>query len=134
MGVAVIPVADRSRDLRVLSLAGVGAGAVLPALPAVGVLCPLRRVTGIPCPLCGMCTAAAALYRLDPAAAVAANPLAALVVLALVVAWLPVTLRATATVLADVPGVALVRRRAGPASTVVLLGSWLYQLHRFGHL
>ena len=44
----------------------------LPARPAT--LCPLRAVTGVPCPLCGGTTAVAELGRLDVAGALATAP------------------------------------------------------------
>lgn len=43
------------------------------ALPA----CPLKLLTGLPCPSCGAGRAALALARFDPAAALAVSPLAA---------------------------------------------------------
>ncbi len=51
-------------DLRELRLAGtlmLGAGLVISRLPGhPGLICPLRAVTGIPCPLCGMTTSVVA--------------------------------------------------------------------------
>ena len=38
------------------------------------VVCPLRALTGIPCPLCGGTTAAISVARLDPLGALLANP------------------------------------------------------------
>jgi hypothetical protein len=57
-------VRERSaRDLRIGAGALIGAAAIWPVLPLHPPLaCPLRTVTGIPCPLCGMtraCVAAA---------------------------------------------------------------------------
>lgn len=49
------------------------AGALAGALPA----CPVKSLTGWPCPSCGATRAALALTRFDLGAACAANPLAA---------------------------------------------------------
>lgn len=48
--------------------------ALVPVLPA----CPMRTLTGIPCPTCGTTRAAVALLHGDIPAALQANPLAAL--------------------------------------------------------
>lgn len=50
------------------------ASALASGLPA----CPVRAWLDLPCPSCGTTRAALALARLDPGAAVAVNPLAAL--------------------------------------------------------
>ena len=96
------------------------AGAVLPLLPGhPGFACPLRSVTGIPCPLCGMTTSVEATLRWHLHAALAANPagvLAVLVALVLLVVR-PRRLR--------VPSLAL------PAALVAM---WVFELHRFSFL
>ncbi len=43
------------------------------SLPSV-VLCPLRRVTGVPCPFCGMTRSVTAVARGDLGASLALNP------------------------------------------------------------
>jgi hypothetical protein len=52
------------------------AALLVPALPAGhrGLPCPLRTLTGIPCPLCGMSTSVVAAVHLHLHAAVVANP------------------------------------------------------------
>ena len=51
------------------------AGAVLPLLPSnPGLPCPLRTLTGVPCPFCGMTTSVKATMGLRLGDAVAANP------------------------------------------------------------
>ena len=52
-----------------------GAGVLLPLMPGqVGLPCPLRTFTGIPCPFCGMTTSVKASMGLRLGDAVAANP------------------------------------------------------------
>ena len=96
--------------------------------------CPLRRFTGVPCPLCGMTTAAAALADGDLGASLAANPF--LVVLA------GGTLAMTALMVARLAGRAAPARRWSPRAdravtlvvTVAMAVSWVVQLNRFGWL
>lgn len=99
-------------------------------------LCPLRAVTGIPCPLCGGTTAAIDLARLDIPAALGANPLAVVGALLFVLAPVLLLTRALpftrgmrlSRALRDVPGVQLL------ALTGVLVFSEVWQLARFGLL
>ena len=96
------------------------AAVVLPLLPGhPGLACPLRTLTGIPCPLCGMSTSVEATLRLHLRDALAANP--AGVVLSL----------AAVALLALRP-----RRVVLPSLTLpAALGAmWLFELHRFGFL
>jgi hypothetical protein len=84
-------------------------------------VCPFRALTGLPCPFCGGTTAACRLGHADIRGAIAASPLAVV----LIVAW---------------PLVGVVspprwwhRRRLRVAVIVtVLLGAELWQLARFG--
>lgn len=107
-------------DLRSAAAAGVAAGIALPLLPVhVPLACPLRTVTGVPCPLCGMTTSVTETVRFDLDAALAATPAGVAAVAAALV-------------------VLLLRPRslAVPALLpyVVLGCMWLYQLHRFSFL
>jgi Protein of unknown function (DUF2752) len=107
-------------DLRGAALVMLGAGALLPLLPGhPGVACPLRRLTGIPCPLCGMTTSVEDTVRLHFHAGLAANPGG---LLAVVAALALVLLRP--------------RRLAVPAllPPLVLLAMWIFELHRFSVL
>ncbi len=65
--------------------------AVRPWLPAtIGPPCPLRTVTGVPCPFCGMTRGVTAIVHANFSAAFGYNPGAFLVVamaLVLLVAW-----------------------------------------------
>ncbi len=71
-----------ARDVRIGAAALVGAAAVWPALPLhPPFACPLRAVTGIPCPLCGMTRACVAAVHGHLGASLAFNPGGLLVVL-----------------------------------------------------
>jgi Protein of unknown function (DUF2752) len=104
-------------DLRAAAFVMLAAGTALPLLPGhPGFACPLRRLTGVPCPLCGMTTSVEQTLRLHLHAALAANPAG---LLAVVVAVALLVVRP--------------RRLAAPALLVPLLlaGMWLFELHRF---
>jgi hypothetical protein len=79
---------EQVRDVRVVGLVAFGFALASSALD-LGVLCPLRRLTGLPCPLCGLTTGIAALARGDVVGAVHANPLAPLALAFLALAWSP---------------------------------------------
>lgn len=113
-------------------------GAVYPSLMAhtggQGLPCPLRTLTGVPCPFCGLTTATVAFTHGAWAGAAAANPLvflaaALLAATAPVLAW-----RATGHVPAPRPWSATARRRTAWAMACLVGLSWLFQLHRFGFL
>jgi hypothetical protein len=96
----------------------VGLGLVLPHLPHnPGLPCPLRTVTGVPCPLCGMSTAVKAGLAGHLRTSIAANPFG---VVALVVA----------VALLAVPRVRTVRV---PVALLVACAatSWVWELRRF---
>jgi len=120
--------------LALTCLAAAGASFVYPTVSrATGLQAPclLRLLTGIPCPFCGMTSAATSLAAGEPAAALAANPF----VLALVAftGLMAVLIAARALGLARPPRPwAPARRRAAWSLGVVLAtASWLFQLHRF---
>ena len=113
-------VALDGRELWTAGAFALAAGAVLPLLPGdAGLPCPLRTVTGVPCPLCGMTTSVEAAVHLHPAEAFAANPGGLLLVAAALVLLVvrPARLR--------VPALA--------APTVLAL-LWLFELERFSIL
>lgn len=92
-----------------------------------GALCPLRRLTGVPCPMCGSTTVFMEAGAGHWTAALLANPVT--VVAALIFL--------TAPLLAFDPVATLVRvpvRWLWIGGAVLLVGSWLWQLHRFGFL
>ena len=78
-----------ARELRVAGAVLVGAAGIWPALPLhPPMACPLRSLTGIPCPLCGMTRACVAVMHGHLGASLAFNPAGVLVVVAAVVAVL----------------------------------------------
>ncbi|GAA0346248.1 hypothetical protein GCM10010151_39850 [Actinoallomurus spadix] len=89
-----------------------------------GILCPLRRFTGVPCPLCGGTTVFMELGAAHPVRAVLANPFALAGALGLATAPLGIGHRWWAIES---------RARAALLGVVVVL-SWLWQLARFGLL
>lgn len=114
-----------------------GAALVYPRLAGLtgfGLPCPLRTVTGIPCPVCGMTTAAVALVAGHPAAALAANPCVLVLAILAVIAPALVALRAADVASTPAPWSPAARRRVGGAVGLLALASWSYQLHRFGYL
>jgi hypothetical protein len=73
------------RELRILGAAMLGVAAVRPLIPVEFVPpCPLRTITGIPCPMCGMTRGVTALVHGDFAHALLMNP-ASYVVVALAI-------------------------------------------------
>jgi hypothetical protein len=91
MQTATVPVGVDLKGLRIAAVAIVIAGLSyrLGALPSV-VLCPLRRVTGIPCPFCGATRSVGAAVQGDLGASLALNPVGLLIIVAavvLLVAW-----------------------------------------------
>lgn len=115
------------------ALAQVGLRAAAAAVAAVtvarlhaahdpGVLCPLRLLTGIPCPLCGSTTVFIELGRGDLGAALAANPVTAAAGLGLLLAPLGL-----GSLWWRTPP-----RRRGGIVTAALAVAWGWQLGRLG--
>jgi hypothetical protein len=67
---------DRPRDLRIAAGVMIGAAAAWPLLPVhPPFVCPLRTMTGIPCPFCGMTRAVVAAVHGDIFGSLRYNPL-----------------------------------------------------------
>jgi hypothetical protein len=121
--------------LGLTGLAAAGASFVYPALSrATGLQAPclLRLLTGIPCPFCGMTTAATSLAAGDPAAALVANPF--VLVLVAFTAFMAGLIAARALGLAQPPRpwTPTQRRAAWWLGLLLAAASWAFQLHRFG--
>lgn len=118
-----------------LGCAVAAAALVWPAvtdLSGLGLPCPLRAVTGVPCPVCGSTTAAVALVRGDLATAAAASP-AFIGFAAVVLAVAPLlALRVAGLLAPPVPWPDARRRRMGWVLGLLAVASWIYQLHRLG--
>ena len=89
-----------------------------------GTLCPIRAVTGVPCPLCGGTTVFMDLGAAHPVKAAAANPFALVGAIGL----------ATAPLGTGRMWWALSPRSRAWFLGVVIFLSWLWQLARFGLL
>jgi len=92
-----------------------------------GALCPLRRVTGVPCPFCGSTTVFMEAGAGHWGAALTANPVT--VVAALVFLAAPLLALDPVATLSRLPS-----RLLWIGGGLLLAGSWLWQLHRFGFL
>jgi hypothetical protein len=124
----VLTAAGEGRRGVVIRAAAVAAAAVVAAevhrVHDPGILCPVRAVTGVPCPFCGGTTVFMELGAARPGAAIAANPVVFTGMVGLVTAplgsgsrWWAISPRTRLRML-----------------IVVLALSWLWQLARFGLL
>lgn len=117
---------------------GAGAAVVVPVLPTVhrvtgfSLACPLRTMTGVPCPFCGMTTAAEALATGQVSQALAANPFILGVVALAGAGVVMLALRSLGLVGTPIPWTPRARRRLGWVAGLLATGSWAFQLHRFG--
>ena len=124
-----------------ITMFGAGAAAIGAVYPMImahtggqGLPCPLRTLTGVPCPFCGLTTATVALAHGEWATAAKTSPMAYLAAI-LVVGTAPV-------LVARVFGLASPPRPASPAARrhisrvmiVIVALSWLFQLHRYGFI
>lgn len=121
-----------------LALLGLGAGGVAVAYPYLmhvtggnGLPCLLRTLTGVPCPLCGMTTAAVHLAAGDAAAGLAANPFITVLVVCGALTLMLLSLRVVGVLPPPQPWKGNVRRVVSWLAGVMAVASWLYQLHRF---
>jgi hypothetical protein len=111
------PVSLGEGDVRVAAGVLLGCAVLRAAVPGDhGLPCPLRELTGVPCPLCGMTTSVTETVELDLGAAAAASPGGVLLV-------------ALAVAVVAGPGRRLVVRTG--LIYLALAALWLWQLDRF---
>jgi hypothetical protein len=101
----------------------------IPGRPST--LCPLRALTGVPCPFCGGTTAAVEVGRFDLAAALRVNPV--VVLAAVMIIAMPVVIGLRTARHVGWPA-APARRTIYLALASTVMVSELWQLFRFGIL
>ncbi len=124
-----------------ITMFGVGAAAIGAVYPMImahtggqGLPCPLRTLTGVPCPFCGLTTATVALAHGEWATAAKTSPLAYLAAI-LVVGTAPVLVaRVFGRATLPRPASRVTRRRVSRVMIVIVALSWLFQLHRYGFI
>lgn len=117
-----------------LAAGTLGAGVLL-AVTALQlpVICPLRILTGVPCPLCGMTTGTVDLLRGDIRGALSANPLSVLFVPGLVA----FTVQKLRRLVLGSPAVVFPRAAIKAVlllAVPIVVTVWMFELHRFGIL
>jgi hypothetical protein len=121
-----------------LGVAGLGAaGAAIAYQLALGgeglwLPCPLRALTGVPCPLCGMTTAATHLASGDLGMALSANPFVLVLAGFTLVMAVLMAARAIGWLGPPAQWPASRRRQSYRVAAVLAAASWAFQLHRFG--
>ena len=118
-------------DLQGFGILMVAGALAIPVLPDLGVLCPLRRLTGVPCPMCGSTTAVLHLAHAEPLAALIANPLGVLLAVSCAAAFLPARWRQPVTACLTGWRSQLSPRMQLSVTVLVFASLWIYQLHRF---
>jgi Protein of unknown function (DUF2752) len=129
--VIAVPVARSRPSASALRVGAVAAASVAAAWVHEnhdpGALCPLRRLTGVPCPFCGSTTVFMEAGAGHWGAALSANPVT--VAAALVFLAAPLLALDPIAAVGNLP-----RWTRWLGGLALLAGSWLWQLHRFGYL
>ncbi|BEL08351.1 hypothetical protein Q0Z83_065420 [Actinoplanes sichuanensis] len=123
-------VPERVGGFGALAAAGAVIWPTVTAGTGLGIPCLLRTVTGIPCPACGLTTAAVALVRGRWDLALQANPLIFGLAAVTVASGVLVALRAAGVLAPPRPWSSAQRRQTGWAAGLLAIVSWLFQMHR----
>ncbi|GGN82675.1 hypothetical protein GCM10010112_60310 [Actinoplanes lobatus] len=125
-------VPERLGGFGVLVAVGAAVWPTVTARTGLGLPCLLRTLTGVPCPGCGMTTAAVALVRGQVETAFQANPLIFGLAAFTAVAGPLVALRAAGVLQPPRSWSSARRRQVGWLAGLTALASWIFQLHRLG--
>ena len=124
-----------------VTLFGAGAAAIGAVYPAImahtsgqGIPCPLRAITGVPCPFCGLTTGTVALAHGQWSTAAGTSPLACLVAVMVAGTAPLLAARFASLVSAPRPVSPRARRRVAVAVSVLVALNWLFELHRYGFI
>lgn len=125
-------------NITMFSAGAAAVGAVYPMIVAhtggQGLPCPLRTLTGVPCPFCGLTTATVALSHGQWATAAKTSPLAYLVAFVAAGTAPILVARAFGKAPLPTPSSDRTRRRVTRGMIAIVALSWLFQLHRYGFI